>query len=542
MLDKLNQIYPVRYTVFIASVVLLVFTLLGSGVLGMSGWWPLIFLGLSLVGLYDLQQQHHAILRNYPIIGHLRFMLEYIRPEIRQYFLESETDAAPFSRAQRGLVYSRAKGVSDKRPFGTQLDVRTVGYEWINHSIAPTVLSHHDFRISVGGAQCTQPYSISLFNVSAMSFGALSANAIMALNQGAKMGGFAHDTGEGSISRHHRLHGGDLIWEIGSGYFGCRDEQGHFSPERFVENVRSDQVKMVEIKLSQGAKPGHGGVLPGPKVTAEIAEARGVKIGQDCVSPAAHSSFSTPLELMEFVKTLRTLSEGKPVGIKLCIGHPWEWFGMVKAMQESGILPDFIVVDGAEGGTGAAPLEFSDHMGMPLQEGLRLVHNTLIGVGLRDQIRIGASGKIVSAFDMARALALGADWCNSARGFMFALGCIQAQTCHTGNCPTGVTTQDDKRQMALVVPDKAQRVCNFHKNTLEALQELLQAAGLHDPNDLSTKHIMRRVTETHVQHLSELVDYVPPGALLRTEAADDLPDVFTDWPKASASSFNLLSA
>ena len=542
MLDKLNQIYPVRYTAFIASVVLLIFTLLGSGVMGMSGWWPLIFLGLSLVGLYDLQQQHHAILRNYPIIGHLRFMLETIRPEIRQYFLESETEAAPFSRAQRGLVYARAKDASDKRPFGTQLDVRAVGYEWINHSIAPSVLSDHNFRIHVGGAHCTQPYSISLFNVSAMSFGALSANAIMALNHGAKMGGFAHDTGEGSISRHHRVHGGDLIWEIGSGYFGCRDEQGHFSPERFVENVRSEQVKMVEIKLSQGAKPGHGGVLPGPKVTAEIAEARGVQIGEDCVSPAAHSSFSTPLELMQFVQTLRTLSEGKPVGIKLCIGHPWEWFGMVKAMQESGILPDFVVVDGAEGGTGAAPLEFSDHMGMPLQEGLRLVHNTLVGVGLRDQIRVGASGKIVSAFDMARAIALGADWCNSARGFMFALGCIQAQTCHTGNCPTGVTTQDAKRQMALVVPDKAQRVHNFHENTLEALQELMQAAGLHSPSELSTKHIMRRVTETHVQHLSELVDNVAPGALLHNDSVMDLPDVFRDWPKASARSFQLLAA
>jgi glutamate synthase domain-containing protein 2 len=420
--------------------------------------------------------------------------------------------------------------------------VRAVGYEWINHSIAPSVLADHDFRVLVGGSSCTQPYSISLFNVSAMSFGALSANAIMALNQGAKLGGFAHDTGEGSISRHHRVHGGDLIWEIGSGYFGCRDEQGRFSSERFVENVRSEQVKMVEIKLSQGAKPGHGGVLPGPKVTEEIAEARGVKVGQDCVSPAAHSSFSTPLELMQFVQTLRTLSEGKPVGIKLCIGHPWEWFGIVKAMQESGIRPDFVVVDGAEGGTGAAPLEFSDHMGMPLQEGLRLVHNTLVGVGLRDQIRVGASGKIVSAFDIARALALGADWCNSARGFMFALGCIQAQTCHSGNCPTGVTTQDPKRQMALVVPDKAQRVYHFHHNTLEALQELMQAAGLHKPSELSTKHIMRRVTETHVQHLSELVDNVAPGALLHSDLAHTLPDVYLNWPKASAHSFNLVSA
>ncbi len=536
MLDKLNQIYPVRYTAFIASVVLLVVTLLGASVMGLSGIWPLVFLALCAVGIYDLQQSHHAILRDYPIIGHLRFMLETIRPEIRQYFLESETEASPFSRAQRTLVYTRAKGQSDKRPFGTQLDVRAIGYEWINHSIAPTKLAGHDFRVKVGGKDCTQPYDISLFNVSAMSFGALSANAIQALNLGAKMGGFAHDTGEGSISRHHRAHGGDLIWEIGSGYFGCRDEQGHFSPEHFVENVRSPQVKMVEIKLSQGAKPGHGGVLPGPKVTEEIAEARGVMVGQDCVSPATHSSFSTPLELMTFIQQLRTLSEGKPVGFKLCIGHPWEWFAIVKAMLETGIQPDFIVVDGAEGGTGAAPLEFSDHMGMPLQEALRLVHNTLVGAGLRDNIRVGASGKIVSAFDMARALALGADWCNSARGFMFALGCIQAQTCHSGNCPTGVTTQDPTRQLALVVPSKAERVHNFHTHTLEALQELMEASGLQTPHDFTPRHIMRRVSETQTLHLSDLVETVEAGALLKDDLST-LPPVFSDWPLTHAKSF-----
>ena len=536
MLDKLNQIYPVRYTAFIASVVLLVVSLLGAGVMGLSGMWPLVFLALCAVGVYDLQQSHHAILRNYPIIGHFRFMLESIRPEIRQYFLESETEASPFSRAQRTLVYTRAKGQSDKRPFGTQLDVRAIGYEWINHSIAPTKLASHDFRVKVGGKDCTQPYDISLFNVSAMSFGALSANAIQALNLGAKMGGFAHDTGEGSISRHHRAHGGDLIWEIGSGYFGCRDEQGHFSPEHFVENVRSPQVKMVEIKLSQGAKPGHGGVLPGPKVTEEIAEARGVMVGQDCVSPATHSSFSTPLELMTFIQQLRTLSEGKPVGFKLCIGHPWEWFAIVKAMLETGIQPDFIVVDGAEGGTGAAPLEFSDHMGMPLQEALRLVHNTLVGAGLRDNIRVGASGKIVSAFDMARALALGADWCNSARGFMFALGCIQAQTCHSGNCPTGVTTQDPTRQLALVVPSKAERVHNFHTHTLEALQELMEASGLQTPHDFTPRHIMRRVSETQTLHLSDLVETIQADALLKDDVST-LPAVFNDWPLTRANSF-----
>ena len=535
-LDKLNQIYPVRYTAFIVSVIGLIFSLLGTSLMSIHVGWPLLFLGLSLVGFFDLQQRQHAILRNYPIIGHLRFMLERIRPEIRQYFLESETEASPFSRAQRSLVYSRAKGESDKRPFGTQLDLRAIGYEWINHSMAPTHIKSHDFRVKVGSSLCTQPYDISLFNVSAMSFGALSANAIMALNDGAKKGGFAHDTGEGSISRYHRVHGGDLIWEIGSGYFGCRDESGNFSEEKFVENAKSDQVKMIEIKLSQGAKPGHGGVLPGPKVTPEIAEARGVYVGQDCVSPAAHSSFSTPKELMQFVQRLRTLSDGKPVGMKLCIGHAWEWFGIVKAMKETGICPDFIVVDGAEGGTGAAPLEFSDHLGMPLQEGLRLVHNTLVGAGLREHIKLGASGKIVSAFDMARVLALGADWCNSARGFMFALGCIQAQTCHTGNCPTGVTTQDPVRQMALVVPDKAERVRKFHNNTLEALKELIEAAGLTEPHQITARHIMVRVSEKQVCHLADLIDTISAGALL-SEPSAGLPEVFKDWSGASADSF-----
>ena len=538
MLDKLDQIYPVRYTAFIASVVLLVLSLLASGLTSLSPGWPLLFLILTLIGIYDLRQTHHAVLRNYPVIGHLRFMLEYIRPELRQYFLESETEATPFSRAQRTLVYSRAKSQADKRPFGTQLDVRAIGYEWINHSITPSHITSAPFRVRVGGAQCSHPYDLSLFNVSAMSFGALSANAIMALNRGARLGGFAHDTGEGSISRHHRSQGGDLIWEIGSGYFGCRDEQGRFSPERFAENAASEQVKMIEIKLSQGAKPGHGGVLPGPKVTTEIAEARGVQPGQDCVSPASHSSFGTPLEMMHFIEQLRALSGGKPVGFKLCIGHPWEWFAIVKAMLETGTRPDFIVVDGAEGGTGAAPLEFSDHMGMPLQEGLRLVHNTLVGVNLRSEIRLGASGKIVSAFDMARALALGADWCNSARGFMFALGCIQAQTCHTGTCPTGVTTQDPKRQLALVVPDKAERVRNFHAHTLQALRELLEAAGLNGPQDVSPQHIMRRISETQSVRLSDLIDTLAPGALLQSDASA-WPALYQDWSRASAHSFHL---
>ena len=541
MLDRLNQLYPVRYTAFFVALGLTTLGLLVFAASGHGVWMLMVFGFLTAVGIYDLQQTRHAILRNYPIIGHLRFMLEAVRPELRQYFLESETEAAPFSRAQRSLVYARAKGQSDKRPFGTQLDVTATGYEWITHSLAPTHLPDHDFRVHVGGADCAQPYDISLFNVSAMSFGALSANAIMALNKGAYMGNFIHDTGEGSISRYHRVHGGDLIWEIGSGYFGCRDEHGLFSRERFVENAQSPQVKMIEIKLSQGAKPGHGGVLLGPKVTPEIAEARGVGIGEDCVSPSSHSSFSTPLGLLEFMQELRTLSGGKPVGFKLCIGHPWEWFGIAKAIHESRIIPDFIVVDGSEGGTGAAPLEFSDHIGTPLQEGLRLVHNTLVGLNLRDKIRLGASGKIISGFDMARTLALGADWCNSARGFMFALGCIQAQTCHSGNCPTGVTTQDPKRQMALVVPDKAERVRNFHRLTLESLKELLEAAGLSGPSALRLHHFMRRIDAYETRSLARLFHTLPAGALLSsTPAADNttLPEVFrTYWDGASAQQF-----
>ncbi len=544
MLDRLNALYPVRYTTFglcVLIFLLALFTVVGFGV----GFLTLLLSGgLIALGVHDLRQTQSATLRNYPVIGHARFLLEFIRPEMRQYFIESDTEAAPFSRSQRSLVYARAKGEPDKRPFGTQLDVTAEGYEWINHSIAPTQLPTHDFRITIGAggnAQpggCTQPYEASVFNISAMSFGALSANAIQALNDGARRGGFAHDTGEGSISAHHRVHGGDLIWEVGSGYFGCRNDDGRFSEARFAANATDPQVKMIEIKLSQGAKPGHGGVLPGPKVTPEIAAARGVPVGEDCVSPSAHSAFSTPVELMHFIARLRALSGGKPTGFKLCIGHPWEWFGIVKAMQETGITPDFIVVDGAEGGTGAAPLEFTDHVGVPLQEGVLLVHNTLVGVNLRDRIKIGCAGKIVSAFDIVHTMAMGADWCNSARGFMFALGCIQSQTCHTGRCPTGVATQDPQRQQALVVPDKATRVANFHEQTLKALKELVQAAGLTHPNEVTAHHIVRRVSENEVRLLAHLVPHVQPGALLHD--LHNQANVFQlYWPRARADRFGM---
>ena len=545
--------FPVRYTAFalcVAGFAASLAFVLASPHLWFAWIALVVFAVLAGTGVHDLRQARHAILRNYPVIGHLRFLLEFIRPEIRQYFIESDAEAAPFSRAQRSLVYQRAKGEPDNRPFGTQLNVTIAGYEWINHSMQPTKLANHDFRIVIGGTPqpadanpaqvCTQPYSASVFNISAMSFGALSANAILALNQGAKSGGFAHDTGEGSISQHHRVHGGDLIWEIGSGYFGCRNEDGTFSEERFIANARDPQVKMIEIKLSQGAKPGHGGVLPAPKVTPEIAAARGVPIGVDCISPSSHSAFSTPTEMMHFVARLRELSGGKPTGFKFCLGHPWEWFGIVKAMQATGITPDFIVVDGAEGGTGAAPVEFSDHVGAPLQEGLLLVHNTLLGVNLRHRIKLGCAGKVITAFDLARMMALGADWCNAGRGFMMALGCIQAQSCHTGHCPTGVTTQDPVRQQALVVPTKAERVRNFHHSTLHALKELVQAAGLDHPQQITAHHIVRRISDTEVRLLSNLVMQVQPGALLGP--LDAQHNVFrTYWPLASADSFQPLT-
>jgi len=538
VLNFFHSVFPMRYLAFTLCAVGLLLSLLvwvgGGHVLPV-----LVFAYLVGTGFHDLLQTKRAVLRNYPVIGHMRFLLEFIRPEIRQYFIESDNEATPFSRAQRSLVYQRAKGDSDKRPFGTQLDTHATGHEWMTHSVAPSTLASHDFRITIG-PHTAQPYSASVFNISAMSFGALSANAISALNAGAKRGGFAHDTGEGSISAHHRKHGGDLIWEVASGYFGCRNDDGTFSPEKFKANARDPQVKMIEIKLSQGAKPGHGGVLPGPKVTPEIAEARGVPVGVDCVSPASHSAFGTPTELMHFVARLRELSGGKPTGFKLCIGHPWEWFAMVKAMLQTGITPDFIVVDGTEGGTGAAPLEFIDHVGSPLQEGLILVHNSLRGAGLRSQIMIGCAGKVVSAFDIARLMALGANWCNSARGFMFAIGCIQAQTCHTGHCPTGVTTQDPLRQQALVVGDKAERVYHFHQNTLHALKELVQAAGVQHPNEINAHHIVRRTGDHTVDSLAHaLLREIPEGSLLK-DTLDKLPMVYQHhWPKASADSFAL---
>ncbi|BCR23965.1 FMN-binding glutamate synthase family protein [Aquipseudomonas alcaligenes] len=526
-----------RYAFFACCVL---FTLVSLPWLGAHAWlWPLTLISglLSLVGVNDLLQTRQAVRRNYPILGNIRYLVEAIRPEIRQYLLEADGDELPFSRAQRSLVYARAKNQGADKPFGTLSDVYRSGFEFIGHSMLPA--AHCDpatFRVSVGGPQCTQPYSASVFNISAMSFGSLSANAIRALNQGARLGGFYHDTGEGSISPYHREHGGDLVWELGSGYFGCRDEQGRFDPQRFAEQAANPQVKMIEIKLSQGAKPGHGGILPRHKVTAEISLTRGVPMGQDCISPARHSAFATPTELLQFIARLRELSGGKPVGFKLCLGHPWEFMGIAKAMLATGILPDFIVIDGKEGGTGAAPLEFTDHIGVPLREGLLFVHNTLVGCGLREHIRLGASGKIVSAFDIASVMALGADWANSARGFMFAIGCIQSQSCHTNKCPTGVATQDPLRQRALVVPDKAERVHNFHRNTLKALAEMIAAAGLSHPAQIEARHLVRRMSASEIKLYSQLHVFLKPGELLREEVSGEFYRRM--WAMARADSFD----
>ncbi len=520
----------VRWWAFAASLLAFV-----AGLLGGIWWLALVGAALVALGIADLNDRRHSLRRNYPIAGHLRGLFEAIRPMLRQYLIEGAHEEVPFSHEQRAIVYQRAKQERETRPFGTELAVYAPRYEWINHSLRPAHPQGHDFRIDIGGPQCAQPYSASVFNISAMSYGALSPNAIRALNLGAARGRFYHDTGEGSISPYHLEGGGDLVWELGSGYFGACERAGVFSAEKFAGRAALPQVKMIEVKLSQGAKPGHGGVLPAAKVSAEIAATRGVPMGQDCVSPASHSAFDTPLGLLQFVQRLRELSGAKPVGFKLAIGHPWEWFGIAKAMQQSGILPDFIVVDGGEGGTGAAPMEFADHVGTPLREALMLVHNTLVGLGLREHIRIGAAGKIVSAFDIARTLALGADWCNAARGFMFALGCLQSRACHTDHCPTGVATQDASRWRALDVADKAQRVANFQQNTLHALAELIAAAGLEHPGQLGPEHIIRRVSADEVRSLASLYAFLQPGELLERVPQHAVFQRF--WAEARADSF-----
>ena len=485
-------------------------------------WSLVVIMPMFVRGVADMVQTKQAVRRNFPLIGHGRYLLERIRPEINQYFVESNHDGRPFSRNDRSVVYQRAKGDLDTLPFGTQRDVYAVGYEWINHSLAPVHADDASSRVMVGGRMCTQPYSASIFNVSAMSYGSLSKNAILALNGGAKIGGFAHNTGEGGVSPYHLEPGGDLIWQIGTGYFGCRTTDGQFNPDAFAERATSPTVKMIEVKLSQGAKPGHGGILPAAKLTLEIIQIRGVVPNQDVISPAAHTAFSTPIGLLQFLQQLREASGGKPVGFKLCVGKRHEFFGIVKAMLESGIVPDFITVDGAEGGTGAAPLEFSDSVGTPLNEGLAFVHNALVGAGLRDQIRLIASGKVNTGFQIATKMALGADMCNAARAMMFALGCIQALRCNTNECPTGVATQDPQLVGGLHVGDKAARVARYHRETVKSFFEVLGAAGMRVPGELKPWHVQRRVSSGEVRSYYDIYPPLEPGALLASSVNGSL--------------------
>lgn len=524
----------------------ILFSIVSSGLIFVVGYyaWPPIFtlylvlIPLILLGIYDMVQRKHAIMRNFPILGRGRYVMEELRPKFYQYFIESDTNGRPISRIFRTVVYQRAKGQLDTSPFGTQLDVYEEGYEWMNHSIG--ALNAHNLdthpRVRVGSRHCQQPYQASLLNVSAMSFGSLSRNAVEALNGGAKIGGFAHNTGEGGISPYHEVPGGDLIYQIGTGYFGCRTKEGNFSPELFAERTASEQVKMIELKLSQGAKPGHGGILPGRKNTPEIAQIRGVKAGTDVLSPPYHTAFSTPVGLLEFVRQLQDLSDFKPVGFKLCIGRKSEFLAICKAIVDTGIYPDFITIDGGEGGTGAAPLEFSNSVGMPLREGLAFAYDALVGFDLKEHIRLFASGKVMTGFHIFQAIALGADATYSARAMMLALGCIQALECNQNTCPTGVTTQDKELAAGLVVSDKKVRVANYHKETMHSFVELMAAAGISDPTRINRSHVYRRINVNEVRRYDELYPPLVKGSLLR-EAS--VPKVYRqDWQEADPSRFS----
>lgn len=519
--------------IFLLSAVFVPVLILGLAQLWQPFIWVFVIAApIFIIGFIDVLQRKHSIRRLYPIVGRIRYIFESFRTEIQQYFVESETSGMPISREFRTLVYQRAKGDRDTRPFGTIFDVNRDGYEWINHSLAPKEVTDHDPRVRFGGPECTQPYDASPLNISAMSFGALSKNAIMALNKGAKFGGFSHNTGEGGLSPYHLKCGGDIVWQIGTGYFGCRDEHGDFDAELFKEKASLPAVKMIEIKLSQGAKPGHGGILPAVKLTEEIARIRHVPMGKDVVSPAAHSAFSSPKGLLEFVRDLRQLSGGKPVGFKLCIGKPSEFLGICKAMLETGITPDFITVDGGEGGTGAAPTEMTNSVGTPLRDGLIFVNGALKGIGLRDKVRIIASGKIFSAFHLIRIIALGADTANSARGMMLSLGCIQSRSCNTDHCPTGIATQSPSRNKALVVEDKSRRVANFHRETISNLVELLALAGLDSLEELEPSLINQRVKGTVIKNYAQLY---PSAANLSLLSDSDIPDVWREhWDMAQA--------
>ncbi|WP_136809626.1 FMN-binding glutamate synthase family protein [Desulfosediminicola flagellatus] len=505
-----------RLEFIIFSCICVVFTSV-LGFLWQPFFWLLLPLGAIIaVGIYDMIQTRHTIWRNFPILGRGRQLIEILRPPFQQYFVESDIDGTPVNRMFRSIVYRRAKRVMDSNPFGTKVDVYRTGYEWMDHSLAaiPEEEMDADLRVVVGGPDCTKPYSASILNISAMSFGALSTNAILALNGAAKRGGFAHNTGEGGLSPYHLRNGGDIIWQIGTGYFGCRTNDGRFSEELFQQKAVLDAVKMIELKLSQGAKPGHGGILPADKNSEEIAAIRGVEPYTQVNSPAVHSAFQNPLEMMYFIKKLRDLSGGKPVGFKLCVGRKSEMVSLCMAMVKTGITPDFITVDGGEGGTGAAPLEYSNSVGMPLRDAVAFVVDCLMGFNLKDKVKVAASGKMFTGFHLVKNLALGADWCNSARGMMLALGCIQALECNSNRCPTGITTQNPRLVKGLVVNDKIPRVVGFHELTVKSVRDLLSAAGLESLKKLNRSHINRRINAVTARRYDEIFPYLPQGTLL----------------------------
>ena len=494
-----------------------------------QGLWSLIILlPYVLVGFYDINQKRHALLRNFPVFGWGRYLMEVLRPKIYQYFVESDIDGRPISRIHRSLVYQRAKGDIATTPFGTQLNVESVGYEWMNHSISAHDMKDlpRDLRTTVGGPDCDKKYNASILNISAMSFGSLSKNAIEALNKGAKHGHFAHNTGEGGISPYHLKHHGDLIWQIGTGYFGCRDKDGKFSSSRFKESVDNDSVKMVEIKLSQGAKPGHGGILPAKKNTPEIAKIRGVEPYEPIISPPFHTAFTTPIELLEFIQILRKESNGKPIGFKLCVGSKIEFLAICKAMLKTKIYPDFIAVDGGEGGTGAAPLEYSNSIGMPLNDGLSFVSDCLNGFDLKKHIKIIASGKVITGFNIIKNAALGADMVNSARAMMLALGCIQALECNKNICPTGVATQDPELMKGLNVNDKFMRVANYHKETVDSVIDLLSATGHLSMEEINRYDINRRTSHSEVKRFDEIYPIISAGSFINGEIPKNLNQAF----------------
>jgi glutamate synthase domain-containing protein 2 len=525
--------------IFISLSVLSVILVLAIGYFWMPILWVLVMLmPLIMLGVFDIFQRPHAIRRNFPLIGRLRYFLEDIGPEIHQYFVENGEDGKPFSRLARNVIYERAKKAEDTMPFGTQLNVYAPGYEWLSHSINPANSNelNHAPRVVIGGPDCKKPYSASILNISAMSYGALSQNAILALNAGAKIGDFAHNTGEGGLSQYHLEPGGDIIWQLGTGYFGCRNQDGTFNESLFAAKAVLANVKMIEIKISQGAKPGHGGILPAQKVTEEIARIRLVEMGKDVVSPPRHSAFSNPLEMMNFVAKLRELSGGKPIGFKLCVGMKSQFLAICKAIIKTGISPDFITVDGGEGGTGAAPIEFSDSVGMPLTDGLVFVNDALRGFGIREKITVIASGKVVTGFDMIKLLSLGADTCNSARAMMMALGCIQALKCNTNRCPTGVATQDKDLQKGLSIGDKKVRVANFHTETVKSAVNIMGSAGVTDHRKMNRHHINKRVSTNHVKTYAEIYPYIPSGSLL--ENSTTIPEQYSyDLKNCSETTF-----